>query len=120
MVLENFELILIYFQQIRPSCKYTTIQEYKTTTYRTTTGESSEEEEFFTNAPSCIVGETKVDYDNCSVYFVCTPDMEDNKWVKMNCAEGTLYNPVTNVCDWPNIVYKVRPACKCFILFYLG
>ena len=34
------------------------------------------------------------------------------KKVLKTCGPGTLFNPVTMICDWPHSVYKTRPECK--------
>ena len=47
---------------------------------------------------------------DCSAFFHCT-GLQSPK-VKKHCAPGTLFNPVTLICDWPLNVYKVRPECN--------
>ena len=47
---------------------------------------------------------------DCSAFFHCT-GLQSPK-VKKQCAPGTLFNPVTLICDWPLNVYKVRPECN--------
>ncbi|CAB3239227.1 unnamed protein product [Arctia plantaginis] len=44
---------------------------------------------------------------DCTKFYECAPD----KVVLKDCGPGTMYNPVTMVCDWPASVAKVRPEC---------
>ena len=47
---------------------------------------------------------------DCSAFYHCT-GTQGNK-VRKQCAPGTLFNPVTMICDWPLNVYKARPECN--------
>nr|XP_053625822.1 hemocytin isoform X2 [Plodia interpunctella] len=52
---------------------------------------------------------------NCAQFYECTPDLmhpDKPHTALKNCAEGTLYNPNSMVCDWPSTVFEIRPECK--------
>lgn len=48
----------------------------------------------------CLDEISWADPTNCSRYYVCAP------WGPqiMDCAPGTHYNPIIQVCDWPQVV----------------
>ncbi|XP_026330001.1 hemocytin [Hyposmocoma kahamanoa] len=51
---------------------------------------------------------------DCSKFYECTPDLmnpDKPHTVLKSCGVGTLYNPVTMICDFPSAVLAVRPEC---------
>ncbi|XP_075969965.1 hemolectin isoform X2 [Anticarsia gemmatalis] len=44
---------------------------------------------------------------DCTKFYECAP----SGVVLKDCGPGTMYNPVTMVCDWPASVALVRPEC---------
>ena len=50
--------------------------------------------------------------DDCQAFFHCDGVAgRPGKAVKKMCGPGTLFHPVTMICDWPASVFKVRPEC---------
>ncbi|CAG0879041.1 unnamed protein product [Darwinula stevensoni] len=50
----------------------------------------------------------KEDPDDCRAFLHCVPRLGYVEWVKKECNIGTLYHPVTMICDWPYNVYKLE------------
>ncbi len=46
---------------------------------------------------------------SCKSFYHC--DDSRHQLVLKECGPGTLFNPVSMICDWPNAVSLVRPEC---------
>ncbi|XP_054280877.1 chitin-binding domain protein cbd-1-like [Macrosteles quadrilineatus] len=54
----------------------------------------------------CPVGEYFSDPDDCRVFYQC----DHGRPVRKRCSPGTVFNPVSWVCDWPyNVDCGVKP-----------
>ncbi|XP_056642321.1 hemocytin [Diorhabda sublineata] len=69
------------------------------------------QEQITTGEPACFLNDTREDIRDCSTYYVCTFGVRGNKWVKMTCANDTLFNPIKKTCDSQREVEKVKPSC---------
>ncbi|XP_044578140.1 hemocytin isoform X1 [Cotesia glomerata] len=45
---------------------------------------------------------------DCHAFYQCLPS---GHLVKKTCGVDMMYNPVMQICDWPNNVMKLRPDC---------
>ncbi|XP_046603352.1 hemocytin isoform X1 [Neodiprion virginianus] len=48
---------------------------------------------------------------DCRAFFQCAPGSDGPELVEKWCGPGTLYNPISQVCDWPSVVILQKPEC---------
>ena len=50
---------------------------------------------------------------DCSKFYHCVPGAYGGhpRRVLKECGPGTLFNPQTMTCDWPNVVTAIKPEC---------
>lgn len=48
---------------------------------------------------------------DCHAFYQCVPGLEGPELVEKSCGPDMLYNPDTQVCDWPATVALLRPEC---------
>lgn len=49
---------------------------------------------------------------DCHLFYHCEPSAEGPVLVEKSCGPHMMYNPSTQVCDWPASVMNVRPECE--------
>ncbi|XP_063233046.1 hemocytin isoform X2 [Bacillus rossius redtenbacheri] len=48
---------------------------------------------------------------DCRLFYQCVDTPAGAQQVQKRCGPGTWYNPVSMVCDWPQVVQPLRPEC---------
>lgn len=49
---------------------------------------------------------------DCRKFLHCEPDIDGlTKYAEKICGEGTMFNPITMICDWPQSVIAIKPLC---------
>ena len=62
--------------------------------------------------PPCDVNKpNKEDAQDCHVFYQCDQGVNGSKWHKKTCGINMMYNPLTQVCDWPYNVFEIRKEC---------
>ena len=53
---------------------------------------------------------------DCQLFYHCVPGSYGAPASKVlkKCGPGTLFHPVTMICDWPDSVALVKPECGMF------
>lgn len=49
---------------------------------------------------------------DCHLFYHCEPSVQGPVLVEKSCGPHMMYNPRTQVCDWPASVMSVRPECE--------
>ena len=52
------------------------------------------------------------DVEDCRRFYHCVPRDGYTELVQKHCEFGTIFNPKTLICDWPQVVYDLKPACR--------
>ena len=88
--------------------------EYTTTTTTTTQSTTTTTANLDGIEGECDPSIPHVQHDaSCKIFYHCTRGLygQNYQLVEKQCGPGTMYNPSTMICDWPQSVYLVRPDC---------
>ena len=48
---------------------------------------------------------------DCRIFYQCAPTLNGLELIEKTCGPTMMYNPISQVCDWPGIVFSIRPEC---------
>ncbi|KAG8238941.1 hypothetical protein J437_LFUL000780, partial [Ladona fulva] len=49
---------------------------------------------------------------DCYIFYQCADTLHGVEMVKKTCGPNMMYNPETQICDWPENVMRIRPDCS--------
>lgn len=57
----------------------------------------------------------KAHESDCHAFYHCSPGVFGPELVEKTCGKDMMYNPETQVCDWPSNVVLIKPECDLIV-----
>lgn len=73
---------------------------------------SSTTQQLIDASKPCDPSTPNVDFPgDCRKFLQCERSIDVWLFVEKACAPGTFFNPQSMICDWPDVVMKIKPEC---------